>query len=148
MSPCKFAHTLSELTVCRAPPNMNCRTISTVMTVRLSVAEVCRSLYCDSPEHCAWLASTSAHKQLLVARPGAVGWYFFICSILVLQWDPATCAAILFCAGNALPVNTYFRCGGVCSAHSRQILPTCAQFFPLHCPVHTLQWACVTTIRA
>ena len=93
MSPCKFAHTLSELTVCRAPPNMNCRTISTVMTVRLSVAEVCRSLYCDSPEHCAWLASTSAHKQLLVARPGTVGWYFFICSMVVLQWDPATCAA-------------------------------------------------------
>jgi len=105
-------------------------------------------LHCDSPEHCAWRASTSAHKRLLVARPGAAGRYFFICSMLVLQWDPATCAASLSCAGNALPVHAYFRYGGVRSAHIRQILPTCAQVFPLHCPVRALQWSCVTTVRA
>jgi len=43
MAPCKFAYTLSEFTVRRAPQNLRCRTIQTVMTVRLSVAEVCRS---------------------------------------------------------------------------------------------------------
>ena len=101
-------------------------------------------LHCDSPEHCAWRVSTSLHKRLLVARPGAARRYFFI----FLQWDPAPCAASLFCAGNTLPVNAYFRCGAVRSAHSRQILLTCAQVFPLHCPVHALQWACVTTVRA
>jgi len=110
MAHCNFAYTLSELTVRRAPQNMRCWTIQTVIKVRLSVAAVCRStvrrfLHCDSPEHCVWRASTSAHKQLWVVRPGATGRYFS----LVLQWDPATCAASLFCAGNALSVNAYFR---------------------------------------
>jgi len=52
-------------------------------------------LHCDSPQHCPWRACTSAHKRLLLARPGAAGLYFFICSVVVLQWGPATCAASL-----------------------------------------------------
>ena len=109
------------------------------------------SIYCiviPHTEHCAWCASTSAHERLLVAWPGAAGLYFFICSLVVLQRDPATCATSLFCAGNALPVNAYFRCGGVLSTYSRQFLLTCAQVFPLHCPVHALQLASMTTVRA
>jgi len=105
-------------------------------------------LHCDAPEHCAWRASTSAHKQLLVARPGASGCCFCSCSVLVLQWAPATWAARRFCAGNALPVNAYFKCGVVPLAHSWHIILTCAQIFPLHCPVHALQWAWMATVRA
>ena len=111
MAPCKFAYTLSELTIRRAPQNMRCRTIQTVMTVRLSVAEVC-SL------HCTWRASTSVHKQLLLARPGAAGRYCFIWSVLVLPLDPATCAASLFCAGYALPVNVIQMWWGTFSSFS------------------------------
>ena len=105
---------------------------------RSSLQKYCASIFCIV------IPQSIVHGVL----PRAAGRYFFICSVLVLQLDPATCGASLFFAGNALSVNAYFRCGGVRFAHSRQILLTCAQVFSLHCPVHALQRACVITDRA
>ena len=152
MAPCRLAYTLSELTVYHAAQNMRCWIIQTVMTVRLCVAKVCRSAIHRFTA--LWFPILSiVHGVLRRAHMNDCWWhdpeqYFFICCMLVLRWDPVACSASLFCAGNALPVNAYFRCGGVRSVHSRQILLTCAQVFPLHCPVHALQWACVSTVRA